>query len=284
MLIAAKIGLTALCIGAGFSGGAFSPSLLIGSLIGVLFWTLAAGPGGVPDSGVAIYAISGMMAFASAVIGAPLTCILIVFELTRNYDVTIAAMVAVVFSNLVSHRAFGRSLFDVQLARRGIDFSLGRDHARLAALPVVDFLSTDAVTAESADSPAAVSQRLEARQWREAFVLDPDGRLLGVFNRGIRPGDTARSGLRGAGTARLSRGHGPCRRDAGAARFRRRRRACHLPADGALYRCRLRGGSRGGLAGRSCRPQKGRECVDLTCGGFARCSPPPPPGLSRPTS
>src|SRR6056297_3103429 len=181
VLIAAKIFLTALCIGAGFSGGAFSPSLLIGSLIGVLFWTLASGLAGVPTSGAAIYAIGGMMAFASAVIGAPLTCILIVFELTRNYDVTIAAMVAVVFSNLVSHRAFGRSLFDVQLARRGIDFSLGRGHAHLAALKVADYLQAHAVTATEDDRPSDVANRLHEHGWREAFVLDRDDSLLGVF-------------------------------------------------------------------------------------------------------
>jgi CIC family chloride channel protein len=186
ILIIAKIVLTALCIGAGFSGGAFSPALLIGSLIGVFFWTVASGFAAVPTSGVAIYAISGMMGFASAVIGAPLTCILIVFELTRNYDVTIAAMVAVVFSNLVSHRAFGRSLFDVQLARRGIDFSLGRDRAHLAALEVVDYLRTGAVTARPDEPPPDVAARLQQHGWREAFVLDGDGRLLGVFAPGAQ--------------------------------------------------------------------------------------------------
>jgi CIC family chloride channel protein len=184
VLIFAKTVLTALCLGAGFSGGAFSPSLLIGSLIGVFFWTMASGFAAVPMSGAAIYAISGMMGFASAVIGAPLTCILIVFELTRNYDVTIAAMVAVVFSNLVSHRAFGRSLFDVQLARRGIDFSLGRDRAHLAALRVVDYLQPQAVTATGNDKPENVAERLLEQGWREAFVLDGDGELLGVFTPG----------------------------------------------------------------------------------------------------
>jgi CIC family chloride channel protein len=201
VLICAKTVLTALCIGAGFSGGAFSPSLLIGSLIGALFWTLASGVGGLPASGVAIYAISGMMAFASAVIGAPLTCILIVFELTRNYDVTIAAMVAVVFSNLVSHRAFGRSLFDVQLARRGIDFSLGRDRAHIAALKIADLLQPDAVTATADDRPEAVAARLGDRGWREAFVLDPGGRLLGVFTPGT--GGGLSSVAQGVAPARL---------------------------------------------------------------------------------
>ena len=179
VLIAAKAGLTALCIGAGFSGGVFSPSLLIGSLVGALFWMLIAGPAGVPTSGVAVYAVAGMMAFASAVIGAPLTCILIVFELTRNYDLTIAAMVAVVFSNLVSHRLFGRSLFDVQLAGRGVDFSLGRDRARLAALPVRNLVSDAAVTVRADEAPGAVTARLAQRGWRQAFVTDAGGAVAG---------------------------------------------------------------------------------------------------------
>ena len=182
VLILAKIALTALCIGAGFSGGVFSPALLIGSLIGALFWTLTTGAGGIPTSGVAVYAIGAMMAFASAVIGAPLSCILIVFELTRNYDITIAAMVAVVFSNLVAHRLFGRSLFDVQLARRGMDFSQGRDRAHLAALPVRDLLSEAAVTMTPDDTSGQVAARLAAAGWRQAFALDADGRLAGVYS------------------------------------------------------------------------------------------------------
>ncbi len=184
VLIIAKIALTALCIGAGFSGGVFSPSLLIGSLGGVLFWTVASTAAGAATSGVAVYAICGMMAFASAVIGAPLTCMLIVFELTRNYDVTIAAMVAVVFSNLVSHRIFGRSLFDIQLAQRGIDFSRGRDWAHMAVLPVMGLVRTDLVTAEQGEAPSEVQARLLRKGMRQALVIDPDGRFLGVFSLG----------------------------------------------------------------------------------------------------
>jgi len=187
VLIAAKIALTALCLGAGFSGGVFSPALLIGSLTGALFWTLLATGAGVPTSGVAVYAICGMMAFASAVIGAPLTCILIVFELTRNYDVTIAAMVAVVFSNLLAHRLFGRSLFDVQLAGRGVDLSLGREWARMAAAPVASLVRDDIVTAGAAEPPRAVAARLGRSGMRQAFVIGDDGRLAGVFS----PGESA---------------------------------------------------------------------------------------------
>jgi len=181
LLMLAKIALTALCLGWGFAGGVFSPALLIGALLGALFWTGVAGVAAIPTSGIAVYAISGMMAVASAVIGAPLTCILIVFELTRNYDITIAATLAVVFSNLVSHWLFGRSLFDVELARRGIDLSVGRDRARMATMPVIDHASDDFVRATSGTPRSALDAALAAAGRGEAFVVDGDGRFVGVY-------------------------------------------------------------------------------------------------------
>jgi len=100
VLIGLKVLLSALCIGFGFAGGVFSPALLIGAMFGAL-------AGGCIDlifeterSAVAIYAFCGMVAVTSPVIGAPLTTILIVFELTRNYDLALACMVSVVFVNL----------------------------------------------------------------------------------------------------------------------------------------------------------------------------------------
>ena len=156
-MVTAKIVLTAICIGFGFAGGVFSPSLLIGILFGALCWMLIDATGVVATSGVVAYAICGMMAVTSAVIGAPLTTILIVFELTRNYDLTIAAMVSVVFSNLVVYRVFGRSLFDVQLARRGVDLSLGRDRAWLSTQLVSDLAKADFAQCRQHDTVGEVS-------------------------------------------------------------------------------------------------------------------------------
>ena len=179
VLVAAKIFLTALCIGFGFAGGVFSPALLIGILSGALFWTMIDSVQFVPHSGIAAYAICGMMAVASPVIGAPLTVILIVFELTRNYDLTIAAMVAVVFSNLVSYRIVGRSLFDLQLERQGIDLSTGRDKARLDAMWVSDHATGDYARAGPDEWVADVNARLDRGNWKEVYVLDGEERYLG---------------------------------------------------------------------------------------------------------
>ncbi|MFL1405936.1 chloride channel protein [Marinobacter sp. M1N3S26] len=180
LIIAAKLLVTALCIGFGFVGGVFSPALLIGILFGAFYGLVLPYLLPLPYSGLEVYAICGMMALASSVIGAPLTTILIVFELTRSYDLTIAAMVAVVFSNLISYRVMGRSLFDLQLQARGFDLSLGRDKAILESHPIRDYHTRAFTTARLGETVATVRQRLVDDNRTEAMVLDSDGLFRGM--------------------------------------------------------------------------------------------------------
>ena len=179
-LLAAKILATALCIGFGFAGGVFSPALLVGILFGALAGNGAELVLGELRSDIAIYAICGMVAVTSAVIGAPLTTILIVFELTRNYDLATAAMVSVVFSNLVAYRIFGRSLFDVQLRMRGFDLSAGRETVILDHRLIESYVTRD-YTALAPDMPLREAQsRLVAARSHEGYVVDAGGVYVGT--------------------------------------------------------------------------------------------------------
>ena len=179
-LLVAKILATALCIGFGFAGGVFSPALLIGILFGALVGNGAELALGELRSDIAIYAICGMVAVTSAVIGAPLTTILIVFELTRNYDLATAAMVSVVFSNLVSYRVFGRSLFDVQLRMRGFDLSAGREAVILDHRLIESYVTGD-YTALAPDMPLGEARsRLLAAHTHEGYVVDAGGAYVGT--------------------------------------------------------------------------------------------------------
>ena len=179
-LLVAKILATALCIGFGFAGGVFSPALLIGILFGALAGNGAELVLGELRSDIAIYAICGMVAVTSAVIGAPLTTILFVFELTRNYDLATAAMVSVVFSNLVSYRVFGRSLYDVQLRMRGIDLSAGRETVILEDRLIESYVTGD-YTALAPDMPLGEARsRLLAASRHEGYVVDAGGVYLGT--------------------------------------------------------------------------------------------------------
>lgn len=180
LLVFAKMGLTAICIGLGFAGGVFSPSLLIGILFGAFSWTLLELIG-LPNSGVVVYAICGMMALTSPIIGAPLTTILIVFELTHNYDLTISAMVAVVFANLLAFRLIGRSMFDVALARAGVDLSLGRDRALLEHTKIINLPIKDFVRVDLSDSTRLVIEKLQMGGRSEAVVVNSKGVYQGII-------------------------------------------------------------------------------------------------------
>ena len=179
LILVAKLLVTVLCIGFGFAGGVIFPSLLIGALFGALFALL------VPEllmneySGIAVYAICGMVAVMSPIIGAPMTALLLVFELTRSYEITVAAMVAIVLANLMSYNWYGRSLYDSQLAQRGIDLSMGRERAYLMHHKVLEH-STEALPVLSEDaSLGELRAGMTAKSTASAVVVDHEHRYLG---------------------------------------------------------------------------------------------------------
>lgn len=122
-LIAVKTLATALCLGAGFSGGVFSPALFVGAMVGGSFGVIATWALPWLSSGTGAYAIVGMGAVAGAVLGAPISTVLMVFELTSNYDMTIAVMVATAISSLITQQLHKPSFFLWQLERRGVVLS-----------------------------------------------------------------------------------------------------------------------------------------------------------------
>lgn len=183
LILIAKLLVTVICIGFGFAGGVIFPSMLIGVLFGALFALLV--PEQLLDSysGVFDYAICGLVAMMSPVIGAPMTALLLVFELTRNYEITIAAMVTIVFSNLVASSWYGRSLYDQLLSDRGIDLSKGREHAYLMHHKVSEHLTTTLpVVRQSADMNELL-QQMSAQQTASVVIVDDEQRYLGILRQ-----------------------------------------------------------------------------------------------------
>ena len=120
-----KVAAVAITLGGRMGGGVFSPSLMVGALTGLAFGRLATGL--LPDySGeVMLYALAGMGAVAAAVLGAPISTTLIVFELTGDWQTGLAVMVAVSTSVALSAGLVRRSFFLTQLRRRGIRLAAG---------------------------------------------------------------------------------------------------------------------------------------------------------------
>lgn len=181
LILLAKLLLTALCLGFGFAGGVFSPALLIGTLFGALIGTGAEWVAGGQQSPIAVYAVCGMVAVTSPVIGAPLTTVLIVFELTQNYGLATAAIVSVAFANLVGFRIYGRSFFDVQLQAGGFDLSLGRDKVTVQQHAIRPLLNQDYTSVDAGQSLAEVRDALIRDRHSEAYIVDSSGDYIGTL-------------------------------------------------------------------------------------------------------
>ena len=125
----AKLFLTIICIRLGLIGGVFAPALFLGActglVIGVFIKVI------LPDTNVALYAVSAMAAIGSCVIGGPVANMMIVFELTTDYQATLAAGISIVFASIISFKLIGQSVFDRVLFNRNIDLKIGRDHLLL---------------------------------------------------------------------------------------------------------------------------------------------------------
>lgn len=180
-LALAKLLATALTAGSGNAGGLFTPSLFFGALLGGAYGTVVHSlwPGVTAPSGA--YAIVGMAAVAAGTSHAPISAILILFELTGNYELILPLMVASILSSVTSRRLYRDSIYTRSLTKQGIDTRWRMEEAVLAGLKISDLMRADPdVLTPAAPYASLVERFLEAHRQR-LFVV-ADGRLLGAVS------------------------------------------------------------------------------------------------------
>ena len=140
-LLVAKIIATAITLAARFGGGVFSPSLYLGAMAGGAFGLIAAQafPDMASDAG--LYAILGMGGVAAAVLGAPISTTLIIFEITGEYELAIALLLTISIASGLSQAIHGRSFFHWQLGERGLFLTDGPHKHIVRTIRVKDFMA-----------------------------------------------------------------------------------------------------------------------------------------------
>jgi len=181
MLLFAKIFVTAYCLNAGFFGGVFGPALFVGASTGGIAAYLAIAAGLEPHLSFAL-PVAAIAAVGGAVIGAPLTVIMIVIELTGSYAYGLSAMLCVILCSVLTLRFFGLSYFDRQLLDRGIDLRQGQEHIELSLTPVHEIRGGSFLRLDPDMSVPRAQQALRDAQATEAYVCDSQSRLLGKIN------------------------------------------------------------------------------------------------------
>lgn len=120
-----KVVAVAITMGGRMGGGVFSPSLMVGALTGLGFGIVATGLFPEVSGSGTLYALAGMGAVAAAVLGAPISTTLIVFELTGDWQTGLAVMVSVSLAAALASRMVDRSFFLTLLERRGVHLAAG---------------------------------------------------------------------------------------------------------------------------------------------------------------
>jgi CIC family chloride channel protein len=174
---------TAVCLGSRFGAGVFSPALVLGALVGVGFEKVSGAVFPELSSSAALYGVLGMGAVAGAILGAPISTIIMIFELTHDYGVTFALMVVVAVATLFTMQVHGHSFFTWQLARAGLHLGRALELRLLERRRVAEIMH-----AEHHSVPATATLADLKRRFREShvpiYVRDGEGLLLGEVSFG----------------------------------------------------------------------------------------------------
>ncbi|MEE9431965.1 MAG: chloride channel protein [Melioribacteraceae bacterium] len=180
-LVFLKIFATSITLGSGGSGGIFAPSLFMGAMLGaffghfvhLLFPEITAGPGA--------YALVAMGGLVAGTTRAPLTAIIIVFELTNDYEIILPLMITVVISSIISSKLSRESIYTLKLLLRNIHLKEGTEINIMESLFIKDVLTKEFTTISISDNFNQVVNKVIHGRGRKFPVIDKNNNLKGII-------------------------------------------------------------------------------------------------------
>lgn len=179
-LMLLKIVATSATLGARASGGAFAPSLFVGAALGAGFFALVEPLWGVSELRSGAFALVGMSAVFAAVARAPLTSILIVFEITQDYGLVLPLMLATTLATLLTERIHPLSVYTMALRRMGIRQTQRGDVDLLDTVTVGEVLSPVPIHIAPDATLGEVQGHLDRSRHHGLPVVDR-GKLVGII-------------------------------------------------------------------------------------------------------
>ena len=176
ILLLFKLLLTVICLRMGLIGGVFAPALFLGACVGVIlgivFQTFS------PNLNTSLLTVASMSAFASCVIGGPVANMMIILELTSDYQATLAAGISIVFASLVSYKVIGQSVFDKVLANKNIDLDLGRENIKLQQTLISEICHKDYCEVASTSSIENAIKKMVKSKNSEAYLVNSQKKII----------------------------------------------------------------------------------------------------------
>ena len=175
-----KIVATSITVGSGGAGGLFAPSLFIGAATGGCIGYMVHYFGWFPNTSPAYFALVGMAAMVAATTHAPLTAILIVYEVTQSYDVILPLMFAAVVSTVVARFVCKDSVYTFKLSRMGVRMGALSDLTVLRRLTPEDVLINQASIVKQTDSAQTLVDLMETTGTSDFVVVDEHDKYCGM--------------------------------------------------------------------------------------------------------
>jgi len=179
-----KVAATALTMGSGGAGGLFTPTLFVGSMLGFTYgaWCHHAFPDLTASPGA--YALVGMGAMVAGTTQAPLTAILMIFELTGDYQIILPLMICCTVALVVSRGLHPESLYTETLVERGVRLGGRTEELVMDKIEVRDVMRQGALPVREDEVLEVVVKRLLQEGRKELFVVGDDGRFRGTLTLG----------------------------------------------------------------------------------------------------
>ncbi len=166
-------------VGSGGLGGIFTPNLVIGAAFGALFaWCLAGFTDAAPRE-TATYAFVGMAGLTAATMHAPVTAVVLVFELTGHYELTLPVMLCSIVASITASLLDEDSYYTAAMKRHGGDLPAGIEDLAIRTLYVRDVLRKDCLTVRHTAGFAEVMQLLQTNRGDTVYVVDDQQKLVG---------------------------------------------------------------------------------------------------------
>jgi chloride channel protein, CIC family len=175
-----KIVSTSLTLGSGGAGGLFAPALVVGAIVGSLFGLLVVQTGWFPNVNPAHFALVGMAAMVAATTHAPMTGVMLVYEITQTYSLIVPLMLCAVLSVIVGRLLYRESVYTAELAAAGIRVGSTSDLTLLRQLTVRDVPLMPPVTVRPNDSGQRLLELSERFAVSDFVVVDEKDNYLGM--------------------------------------------------------------------------------------------------------
>jgi CIC family chloride channel protein len=179
-LVVLKILATSITLGAGGSGGIFAPALFIGAMAGGAFGRVANDLIPALTAPPGAYALVGMAAVFAAATHAPITGIIILFEMTDNYQIILPLMFAVVVAHLMASAVYHDSIYSIKLRRKGALTAPKQELGVLDILLVTDAMSLQFETVPPDLPVEALAEKARSGKVRSWLVMEPEEGLMGI--------------------------------------------------------------------------------------------------------